>query len=192
MPSFLDQYEMVVDRLDKFWSDHPNGRVWTELKLAGQAPGELVVIWAAVYRDVADDKPWATGIAHQRILGEPPTGKYGKPVESAPEWTSPYEVCETSAVGRALANAGYAARGKRPSREEMEKAGSANELFDVTPWLEQLSDEEKATLRTWWKSDVGPNAYSASAVPGVWLQPITDQIRVLVEARAKPEESEVM
>jgi hypothetical protein len=28
---------------------------------------------------------------------------------------------ETSAIGRALANAGYAAKGKRPSREEMSK-----------------------------------------------------------------------
>jgi len=31
------------------------------------------------------------------------------------------ENCETSAIGRALANGGYAAKGKRPSREEMTK-----------------------------------------------------------------------
>jgi hypothetical protein len=31
------------------------------------------------------------------------------------------ENCETSAIGRALANAGYAAKGKRASREEMTK-----------------------------------------------------------------------
>jgi hypothetical protein len=31
------------------------------------------------------------------------------------------ENCETSAIGRALANAGYAAKGKRPSKEEMIK-----------------------------------------------------------------------
>ena len=31
------------------------------------------------------------------------------------------ENCETSAIGRALANAGYAAKGKRASREEMAK-----------------------------------------------------------------------
>jgi hypothetical protein len=31
------------------------------------------------------------------------------------------ENCETSAIGRALANAGYASKGKRPSREEMSK-----------------------------------------------------------------------
>ncbi len=32
------------------------------------------------------------------------------------------ENCETSAIGRALANAGYAPKGKRPSREEMSEA----------------------------------------------------------------------
>jgi hypothetical protein len=31
------------------------------------------------------------------------------------------ENCETSAIGRALANAGYASKGKRPSRQEMSK-----------------------------------------------------------------------
>jgi hypothetical protein len=33
--------------------------------------------------------------------------------------SSALEVCETSAIGRALANLGYAPKGKRPSREEM-------------------------------------------------------------------------
>jgi hypothetical protein len=36
--------------------------------------------------------------------------------------TSALENGETSAIGRALANAGYAPKGKRPSREEMSKA----------------------------------------------------------------------
>jgi hypothetical protein len=36
--------------------------------------------------------------------------------------TSALENCETSAIGRALANLGYAPKGKRPSREEMLKA----------------------------------------------------------------------
>jgi hypothetical protein len=35
------------------------------------------------------------------------------------------ENCETSAIGRALANAGFAAKGKRASREEMAKVNNA-------------------------------------------------------------------
>jgi hypothetical protein len=39
------------------------------------------------------------------------------------------ENCETSSIGRCLANLGFAAKGRRPSREEMSKAarGEANE-----------------------------------------------------------------
>jgi len=39
--------------------------------------------------------------------------------------TSFVENCETSAIGRALANCGYATHGKRPSREEMSKVSRA-------------------------------------------------------------------
>lgn len=173
--SFLDDYEPVVERLAKFWDDHPSGRVWTELVVAGTDPGQLVVFRAAVYKALMDDWPWATGFAHQRLLGEPPTGRYGKANESAPEWTSPYEVCETSALGRALANAGYATKGKRATREEMGKTESANELFDVSPWLLPLNDSQLQLLREWWKTE-GPGKYAASAVPGTWLQPIRERI----------------
>jgi len=38
--------------------------------------------------------------------------------------TSALENCETSAIGRALANAGYATKGKRASREEMSKVAA--------------------------------------------------------------------
>jgi hypothetical protein len=38
--------------------------------------------------------------------------------------TSALENAETSAIGRALANAGYAAKGKRASREEMTKVAT--------------------------------------------------------------------
>lgn len=182
MASFLDDYQTVAERLETFWSDHPTGRVWTELKLMGEKPGEVVVVWAAVFKEASDPDPWASGIAHQRILGAPPTGRQGKPIESAPEWTSPYEVCETSAIGRALANAGYATKGKRASKDEMSKADSANELFDITSWIEPLDDEQKAALRSWWKSEDGPHAFGANAVPGAWLDVVANQIKTVVQA----------
>jgi hypothetical protein len=64
--------------------------------------------------------------------------------------TSALENAETSAIGRALANAGYAAKGKRASREEMTKVASysppgtrARAVEDV---LRQSFAEDKPTV----------------------------------------------
>lgn len=108
MPFNLDDYEPVEERLARFWNDHPNGRVYTEL-VNGSHAGESVVIIASVYKDKADLYPDATGHA-QETPGSNPVNK-----------TSWIENCETSAIGRALANMGYAPKGQRPSREEMQK-----------------------------------------------------------------------
>jgi hypothetical protein len=45
--------------------------------------------------------------------------------------TSALENCETSAIGRALANAGYATKGKRASREEMSKVKAKVEVQNI-------------------------------------------------------------
>jgi hypothetical protein len=58
------------------------------------------------------------------------------------------ENCETSAIGRALANAGYAAKGKRPSREEMSKVVSAK---PVKPPVQEV----KADDQDYWTTPVG-------------------------------------
>lgn len=100
-----DEYEAVEDRLPKFWADHPKGRIVTDLRPS--PPGEWVV-FAALYRE-AEAEPFATGLAHE-VSGAGPVNT-----------TSALENCETSAIGRALANGGYAPKGKRPSREEMAK-----------------------------------------------------------------------
>lgn len=104
---FLDDYEPVEDRLRRFWDEHPNGRVFTEL-VNGHA-GDSVIMVASVYKDKADLYPDATGYA-QETPGSNPVNK-----------TSWIENCETSAIGRALANMGYAPKGARPSREEIQK-----------------------------------------------------------------------
>jgi hypothetical protein len=60
-------------------------------------------------------RPWTTGLAEETVQGRGVNA------------TSALENCETSAIGRALANAGYATKGKRASREEMSKvAAKAN------------------------------------------------------------------
>lgn len=109
----LEDYETVEERLTKFWKDHPQGRV--ETKLIVNTPSQYIV-WSAIYRDAADVQPWATGLAEETVQGR------GVNANSA------LENCETSSLGRSLANAGYATKGKRASREEMTKVAKATEV----------------------------------------------------------------
>lgn len=102
----LDDYEPVAARHARWLADHPTGRTITHML---SAPGaDVCVIRAELW---VDDQLMATGLAEE-IRGQ---GNVNR--------TSHVENCETSAVGRALANAGYAGSdvNKRPSREEMSK-----------------------------------------------------------------------
>ena len=102
----LADYETVESRLEKWWKDYPDGRVATKIE---QASDTRYIVSAELYKTEADAKAYATGLASESISD--------RGVNS----TSALENCETSAIGRALANAGYAAKGKRASREEMTK-----------------------------------------------------------------------
>ena len=103
----LQDYETVEERLEKFWKEHPDGRIETELL---ESNGTRFIVLARIFRTEADARYWTSGLAYENIS------------ERGVNSTSALENCETSAIGRALANAGYAAKGKRPSREEMSKA----------------------------------------------------------------------
>jgi hypothetical protein len=103
----LDDYEPVEDRLAKFWADHPDGRITTSLL---EHSDSRYIVQAHAWRTSTQEYgPDASGLAEETV-GSTPVNK-----------TSALENCETSAIGRALANLGYAAKGKRPSREEMDK-----------------------------------------------------------------------
>jgi len=103
----LEDYETVEDRLMKFWKEYPDGRIETELI---EAATNRFIVMARLYRTEADQRYWASGLAFETIT------------DRGVNATNALENCETSAIGRALANCGYATRGKRPSREEMSKA----------------------------------------------------------------------
>lgn len=102
----LEDYETVEERLLKFWKDYPDGRIETELI---EAANTRFIVVARLFRTEVDQRPWTSGLAFEHVT------------ERGVNSTSALENCETSAIGRALANAGYATKGKRASREEMSK-----------------------------------------------------------------------
>jgi hypothetical protein len=106
----LNDYETVESRLDKWHDKFPDSRVETELI---EASNSRFIVFAKLFKTEADAKPCATGLAFENIT------------EKGVNSTSALENCETSAIGRALANAGFAAKGKRASREEMAKVNNA-------------------------------------------------------------------
>jgi hypothetical protein len=106
----LQDYETVETRLEKWHGQYPDSRVETELI---EASNTRFIVFCKLFKTEADLKPCATGLAFETIT------------EKGVNSTSALENCETSAIGRALANAGFAAKGKRASREEMAKVNNA-------------------------------------------------------------------
>jgi hypothetical protein len=103
----LSQYETVDERLHKFKELYPNSRVFTELV---SFSNEQYIVKACIFKDADDAHPLATGYAEERV-GSSPVNR-----------NSALENCETSALGRSLANAAISAKGNRPSATEMGKA----------------------------------------------------------------------
>lgn len=105
----VDDYEMVKDRLPLFYDKYNDGRVTTEIYSETE---NHVTIKASLFANGEDQTklaPLATGYAREERGGH--IDKYT-------------ENCETSAIGRSLANLnlyGELAKetGNRPSREEM-------------------------------------------------------------------------
>ena len=112
----LDDYETVEERLTKFWKDNPDGRINTALL---EANTTRFIVRAEIFRTEADAHAWASGLAEETVQGRGVNA------------TSALENCETSAIGRALANAGYATKGKRASREEMSKVAAKQVVQDT-------------------------------------------------------------
>ena len=105
----LADYETVESRLEKFWKEFPDGRISTELEVC---EAHRYVVKAYLFRTYLDQVAYSTGFAEE------------KDSDRGVNATSALENCETSAIGRALANAGFATKGRRPSREEMVKVST--------------------------------------------------------------------
>ena len=123
----LADYEPVEVRLEKFIKDYPDFRLSTELEVI---ESNRYIVKAYLFKTASDSVAWATGLAEETVTSR------------GVNQTSALENCETSAIGRALANAGYAPKGKRPSREEMTKvvkapAPTIEKDYWTTPFGEQ-------------------------------------------------------
>ena len=119
----LQDYDPVENRIHAFWTNHETGRIHTEIVLINETE---IVIKASVYADRDDPRPVAIGFAQEN--------RKTSPIHFT-------ELCETSAIGRALANLGYSPNIKnkslRASREEMEKVQRGN-LHVAREWDNEL------------------------------------------------------
>ena len=108
----LNDYELVETRIRKFYSLYEDGRILTEnVTTREDREKGIWVVKTTIYL-CADDQykhlPKATGYAFEQEGGM-----------GAAKFSS-LEVCETSSIGRALANMSLSGN-KRASREEMAK-----------------------------------------------------------------------
>ena len=138
----LADYEPVEVRLEKFIKDYPAFRISTELEVV---EATRYIVKAYLFKDAKDSVAWATGYAEETVTNR------------GVNQTSALENCETSAIGRALANAGYAPKGKRPSREEMSKVVAKKPekpaVQDLVQAI-QTADKEPAE-QDYWTTPVG-------------------------------------
>ena len=105
----LDNYEPVEERLQRFKNDFPEYRMKSVLEhIDGDLGKTRWIVNVTIWKHKDDAEPTANGYASE-IDGAGMTQK-----------AAALETCETSALGRALANLGYAGN-RRVTREEMAK-----------------------------------------------------------------------
>ena len=104
----LSQYETVDSRIKEWYRIHSDARIETDLVHFSETQ---FIFKASVYKNSTDDKPVATGWAEEKVGSNNMMKNFLA------------EVCETSAIGRALQNANVSTRkdAPRPSREEMQR-----------------------------------------------------------------------
>jgi hypothetical protein len=104
----LSQYETVDSRIKEWYRIHSDARIETDLVHFSDTQ---FIFKASVYKNSTDDKPVATGWAEEKVGSNNMMKNFLA------------EVCETSAIGRALQNANVSTKkdAPRPSREEMQR-----------------------------------------------------------------------
>jgi hypothetical protein len=136
MPKFnLADYETVEERIKKFYVEHPDGRIVTELVHFDDVHPRTWVFKASVYLTAGDQAaglPKATGYASEI------DGTGGANNGSAAENS------ETSSIGRCLSNANWSGN-KRASRQEMAKVNNLAER----DWVSEADKITEVTALRW-------------------------------------------
>lgn len=131
-----ESYETVDERIQRFYRTVPGGRITTELLEHTGEPGKTRwIVKAYVFRDDGDH-PAGTGMAFD-------TDGVGMAQK-----TAALETAETSAVGRALAQAGFSGS-RRTTREEMGKTvipGLLRRVSEATS-KEQVKDVYQEAMK---------------------------------------------
>lgn len=134
----LANYAEVKDRISNFITDFEDGSIQTFLRFRD---GPEVIFEARVFRTKAD-------VVHGVY-----TSGFSREVEGPKgvNKTSHLENCETSAIGRALANLGYAADAQRASRSEMLKVARMTKEHDemlayIKDSYAKLSEETETVI----------------------------------------------
>jgi len=152
----IENYEEVKDRLPKFFEKYPDGRVIT-YPVEHSADWSWVLFRAYLFCAAPEqerDLPLASGWAAE-TKGDGMVNK-----------NAHIENCETSAIGRALANLTFHGD-KRPSREEMEKVRRA-------------------------ESAPAKKSQSAESVPTEKSKPEPEGLRELVDSAKKNDHTEAL
>ena len=123
----LDNYEDVDTRIHKFYEINPDGAIITELVSNDEEKG-IVIFKAYAYRTYLDTAPSSVGYAR------------GARKDRGVDRDFWVENCESSSIGRCLANLGLSAKGKRPSSLEMAKVNDAQ----ASPKPIRVRTEEQA------------------------------------------------
>jgi hypothetical protein len=145
----LADYEPVEVRLEKFIKDYPDFRISTELEVV---EASRYIVKAYLFKTSQDSIAWATGYAEETVSTR------------GVNQTSALENCETSAIGRALANAGYAPKGKRPSREEMSKVAPNHPALKVVKQeVKPAPQDIKEGDTDYWTTPIGSTVKTTNA-----------------------------
>ena len=153
----LNDYEDVDTRIHKFYEEYPDGAITTE-QVLNDEDKNVVVFKALAYRTYADNQPSATGYAR------------GSRKDRGVDRDFWYENCETSAIGRCLANLGLSAKGKRASSLEMAKVNDSKENFAPirvrTKEQKEFLEANNSAVEIVWDTTIEPPADVVPAFDG--------------------------